>query len=105
MVRYSHTYEHVNAMQTLARGVRLPTFMQVVVWTSLLLDSRLSGIVLGGVGDQVKLLRALKNQCESQIALCVKMQGITGQLAWFLHRGDLPVAQIPMYEIETLRLY
>ena len=79
-----------------------PSTASVVHWTSALIDSHVSNILLSN--DLEHLLLDLFVVLREELVACEQMQGVSGQLWQFFHRKESQARAIPEYSVEVLAL-
>jgi len=79
---------------------RIPTFAQVLDWSSVVLDAHFAQLVLSK--EIHPLLRELQVLVAHEVDSCDKMETLPGRLSQFLSKGTLPTKKMGSYCIEVL---
>jgi len=79
---------------------RIPTFAQVLDWSSVVLDAHFAQLVLSK--EIHPLLRELQVLVAHEVDACDKMETLPGRLSQFLSKGTLPTKKMGSYCIEVL---
>jgi len=94
--------EHLYTTLTGRVSTKIPTFAQVLDWSSVVIDAHFAQLVLSK--EIHPLLKDLQQVVTQEVDCCDKMETLPGRLSQFFTKGTLPTKKMGSYCIEVLQI-